>query len=676
MAKTINKQGDAGERKFSQLDSSSGGGGGAPGGNGGDGGAGGSSEGGGSGGNYSTISPGAPGTLQGGGNGGGANGGQGGATNPNANYMTGGQITANITGTKGGDGKSGMTSYGSGGGGGALGVLASGNLTITNNAIVAGGDGGASAGGPNGSSGNGGGGTGMVISGPATINIASAQSGVRGGSTAGVDGGRGGADGGGGAGVYFAGSTTGTNSLTNVGTLTGGNSAGGGGGAALVLTDGITVNNNGGTVTGGASYASSKGQKGPGAPGILILGDNNTVTNIVANSTIEGGESSDGSKTPPGILVQGNANTIVTASKIYGGADLVNKTQGNAIEFTGYRNTLEIQSGYDFGKSNVLYQEPRGGVLALGGSTNVNAFDLSSIGPLGSGTAFQGFFACEKRGSSTWVVSGSSSGIGQYNVAEGILRMIGSGDLSSAERVKIGGPGVLDISGVTTNATTLPSLIMDEASEILLGNKALTLNNGGDIEGTIAGNSGITFTGTAQYPLEFDLLSTCRISAGPIIVRGAAIQAFGATIIGDITVGDAGILSLAQATIIGGNVTVGANGSLGAHVGTLGGYVTKTRQRPAIIKGNLSFPGGDNALINFVDIFGGELDLSMLEVSGNVDLNSVSIGCGFVAPYTPGYYGLIHAEGTITGTPTPRSQYLPPNSKLRVIGNRVELVVS
>jgi hypothetical protein len=516
----------------------------------------------------------------------------------------------------------GTTPYGGAGGGGALGVRASGNLTI-NNAKITGGDGGASPGGNAGTSGNGGGGAGMAVTGPATINVASSSR-ITGGSTAGMSG-RGDADGGGGVGVYFAGSPTGVNSLTNAGLLAGADSAGGGGGTALVLTDGITVNNNGGTVSGGDSNSGSKGQKGAGAPGVLIRGDNNTVNHTVANSVIQGGESSDGSKTPPGILVQGNANTIITASTIVGGADLENKSQGNAIEFVGYKNTLEIQSGYDFDKGNVLYKEPRGGILALGGSTNVSAFDLSSIGALGSGARFQGFFACEKRGASTWVVSGAPSGLGRYNVAEGILRLTGSGDLSPVERVLIGSSGVLDISGVTTIGTTLPNLYTDEGSQILLGNKALALLSGGNLEGAIVGNSGITLSGA----LAFNLLSTCKVSAGPVAVeRSVRVYSYGATVIGNISVTDGAYVSLIEASIFVGNVTIGTNGNLQV--------VTEASEQPGIIKGNLDFQGGASTQLDYdLGLFPGASDLWMLEVTGNVNLTNVPINFSFTPPAIP-----------------------------------------
>jgi fibronectin-binding autotransporter adhesin len=661
MAKTINKTSDASERKFSQLDSASGGGAGAPGGNAGDGGAGGSAEGGGTGGNYSTIAQGAPGTLASGGKGGGALGAQGGVTG--SELLSGGQISSNVSGGKGGDGASGASSYGGGGGGGGLGVAGGGTLTI-NNAMVAGGDGGAASSGSQGSAGNGGGGAGMVVTGPATINILASspgKAGVTGGSTAGTSG-LGGADGGGGVGVYFAGSSSGTNSLTNAGSVTGGSSSGGGGGAALVLTDGITVNNNGGTVSGGASHPSSKGQTGAGGPGLLIRGSNNTVNNIVGGATIQGGESSDGNKVPPGILVQGDANTIITASKILSGTDLVNKSQVSAIEFNGYKNTLEIRNGYDFGKGNVLYKEPRGGVLVLGGSTDVSSFDLSSIGPLNSGVVFQGFYECEKRGASTWVVSGAPSGLGRYNVAEGILRLTGSGDLSPVERAVVGSSGTLDISGVTTPTTTLPNLITDDGSQILLGNKALTLSDGGDLEGTITGNSGITVTGTQ----ELYLLSTCKISSGPFIVKGF-VYLTGATIVGDVTTeGDFGAI---ESFIIDGNFTVAGTGAL--RVGD-----TKTMQQSGIIKGNLDFRGGASTKLD-INLFSGELDLSMLEVSGTVNLNNVTLGLYLLPNAASGNYGLVHASGGISGSAIPVVGSLQPSWRLQVSSDRsrLELIV-
>jgi hypothetical protein len=277
------------------------------------------------------------------------------------------------------------------------------------------------------------------------------------------------------------------------------------------------------------------------------------------------------------------------------------KSQGNAIEFTGYKNTLEIQSGMTSENAMSSTKSPAGASSRLA-ARRMYRHSICPQSVRSAAARFQGFFACEKRGTSTWVVSGAPSGLERYIVAEGILRLTGSGNLT-VERVIVGSSGTLDISGVTTIATTLPNLYTDESSQILLGNKALTLPNGGNLEGTITGKGGITLSA----PSGFDLLSTCKISAGPVAVRGSTVLSYGATIIGNISVADdGGVFSLIEASVIVGDVTIDTNGSLQA--------VTQALQQPGIIRGNLDFRGGADTVLNY-KFFPTASDLWMLEVT-------------------------------------------------------------
>jgi hypothetical protein len=189
--------------------------------------------------------------------------------------------------------------------------------------------------------------------------------------------------------------------------------------------------------------------------------------------------------------VEGDANTIVTANHILGGVNLNNNSRANAIEIVGANNVLEIRSGYAF--SGKVVHQGSGGIFALGGATDVASFDLSSIGIVGSGTLFQGFSQLEKRGTSTWTVSGVASGIGEYSIDEGVLKLTGSGDLSNAG-VEMGDSAVLDISGIAASKVTISNLV--GGGTIHLGNKSLMLG-GGELAGTISGTSSLTITGEA-----------------------------------------------------------------------------------------------------------------------------------------------------------------------------------
>jgi hypothetical protein len=57
-----------------------------------------------------------------------------------------------------------------------------------------------------------------------------------------------------------------------------------------------------------------------------------------------------------------------------------------------------------------------------------------------------------------------------------------------------------------------------------------------------------------------------------------------------------------------------------------------------------------------------------------VNLNNVEINFSIIPPFTSGTYGLIHAGGGITGTPT-RGGPVAQGWTLQVNGDRLEVVV-
>jgi fibronectin-binding autotransporter adhesin len=258
--------------------------------------------------------PNTPGAPNGGGGGGGGNGGTNGLTSAGA--IT---ISAPATGGVGGNGGDtpNITSTGGGGGGGGaggIGFLGTGSAAVVNTSIVTAGSGGAGGGGGNatggqasfgGYGGNGGdGGVGVSLTGAAatlnnagTIQAGNGGAGGGGGINSGasggnnVPGGTGGNGGNGGIGVSFA--TSGW-SLTNSGTIQGGNGAAGGAGGA----------GQGGGLNG------ANGVGGVGGAGVSGSG-----LTIINSGLIAGGVAADG-------------------------------TQANAITFTGGSNTLTLQPGW------------------------------------------------------------------------------------------------------------------------------------------------------------------------------------------------------------------------------------------------------------------------------------------------------------------------------------------
>jgi fibronectin-binding autotransporter adhesin len=657
MASPTNKETEPLTNKPLQLDAASGGGAGAPGINGSNGGDGGGSEGGGAGGD-TVVYPGTKGTPQKGGDGGGT-GGQGGKTG--ATYMQGGTIGADISGANGGDANTGG-SYGGGGGGGGAGVIASQTLTI-NNATIAGGNGGQSRSGPFGTGGNGGGGAGMVFSAPGPANILASAT-IKGGNGAPSSGTNRGADGGGGVGVYFdgaKGSET-TNILNNAGTLSGGNSAGGGGGVGLAMSDNTTVNNNGGTILGGSSNIAADGGKGAGGPGILVIGANVTVNHTVAGGLIEGGESSDGDKTPPGIRVNGNAVTISTASQISGGTDLTTKSPGNAIEMAGRDGALELCRGYGF-SGNVVCSDAAG-TIALGGTTDLTSFDLSTIGAIGSGVLFQGFTYCDKWRTSTWTATGVANGIDAYRLLQGVLKLVGSGNLGRANSVTVGEKPniscILDLSGIAIRSATLQQLTIIQNSQVLIGDKILVLTgDNGSLQGAISGTGSVTIAAGADYTLP----STGSILAPVVVDVQGSLSIDGGTVGGGVSI--AGELVIQNEATFGGNVTVSAKG-------TVSPRESLEEDTAVTIKGNLTFQ--DSSCHLAYEFHDSEVvgdTATVLEVSGEVNLNGVTVDIANLV-FTGETHILIQASDGINGTPTPGD--IPSGVTLKVAGN--QLIVS
>lgn len=631
----------------------SGGGAGATG-PGGDGGDGGSNEGGGAGGSAGQDA-GLAGTLQRGGFGGGGSlAGTGGALG--RFFLTGGTVSADISGEVGGAGKNGGT-FGGGGGGGGGGVRANAALTIS--AAVAGGDGGIGGIGSSGTAGSGGGGTGVFFAGPGTITLDQASVVVRGGNSIGNGNG---ANGGGGVGLYFQGDASSNNTLNNTGLVMGGSSVGGGGGAAVVLARNVTLNNNGGAIAGGDAELAPDGGRGNGGTGILVLGDGNVVNHTGAGSRIEGGGSPDDTvPIPPGIRIEGANNTVITAGQILGGVNLSNKSRANAIEVSGAHNTLELRSGYVF--SGKVVCTGSANILALGGSDDVTSFDLSSIG---SGGLFSGFAECIKVGISTWTLTGAIGDV-PWIIHEGALRLSGARNLYN---VTVGWPtagdnpaasAILDISGVTGSSSTIVFLSVKKNGQIVLGDKTLTLESDGSSTGVISGRGGITILNEGSL----DVFGN-NTYAGMTTVSGALSLKEGGSISSDVIINQGGGLSLGACTI-GGDVTmVGPDSEIGLSEGS------------ATIRGNLIFSSPGNRLFYYywsTMISSGRPDALMLDVGGNVDLNSYNITVEVdEGAFISGTYGLIQAGGSISGTPVVET--LPPNSMVRLNGNRLDLVVS
>lgn len=397
----------------------------------------------------------------------------------------------------------------------------------------------------------------------------------------------GGGGGGGGSGVVASGSTDLTNNNSIIGgsggngfQLNGVYGSGGGGGDGVTLTSasGSTiVNSAGATIRGGngGGGSASLGAGGSGGDGISLVGDNSVITNA---GTIQGG----------GAAYQGNSS-------------------GNAISLTGNNNRLELLSTSSISGKVVVVGS--GNVLALIGSAN-GSFDASTLG-----SQYQGFTALEKKGSSTWTLTGSSSFNGSVSIDAGTLAISGNSL----------GSGALTFNGGTLQNTA-----------------AITLSN------TIALNTVSAFQTDAELTLAGVISGTGSLSKqgnGNLILSGANLYSGGTTI-------DAGILSvngsIVGSTTVNSGGVLGGSGSVGNVALAPGGILAPGNSIGTLtVNGDLSFGSGATYRVEIDPA--GNSDKTV--VNGNVTLAGtvdVRAGAGTYAASTT--YTLLTHTGTRTGT--------------------------
>jgi uncharacterized protein with beta-barrel porin domain len=354
---------------------------------------------------------------------------------------------------------------GTGGGGGGAIPGGSGGGGFTGNpgnngtngfAGIGGGAGGGGGGGAGGGSGGNGGGPG-------------AGAGGAGGTLGHIDGfngndGTGNFGGGGGGGGGFNGNGTGTPTITNGATLSGGNggqggagadggafaaaSGGGGAGGFGAIVTGAGASSNSGSITGGtggvAGFAGdgggSIGSGGDGGVGVQFTAGGATLTN---SGTITGGNGAAGrvegifrgASGAGGAGVVGADLTIVNSGTISGGSG------ANAVTYTGGNNFLTLSSGGTVGSlvggigiTGLLQIDP--------GSNNVT---LANV--------IQGTGDLTKIGADTLILSGTNTYTGTTTVNAGTLEIDGSITSSSNTSV-VGGAltGVGTVSATQVNA--------------------------------------------------------------------------------------------------------------------------------------------------------------------------------------------------------------------------------
>lgn len=358
-----------------------------------------------------------------------------------------------IGGGAGGNGlaNAGLLTFGTMGGDGGSGIAGS-DLTITNTGTVSGGQGGD-------------GGTGIFVVPFALSTYDPGDGGAGGSGMAGagltllnrgtISGGAGGAagefsahnfrqpmSGAGGAGV------SGTDlNVTNEGAISGGLGGYKGGGGSGISATGASTITNSGTITGGEGRTNVFNLPIAGGSGVSGSG-----LTLVNTGTIHGGRGGDGiydgnvglptrgGRGGSGVSLSGNS-TVTTSGLIAGGEGgmagpvppeyegyRTDGARGDAVNLSGGGNTLTLVQGYSFiGNVRSTSGSVNGDTLALGGSTDAaTVFDVSNIVatlPTSySGTQYVGFSEFQKTGTSSWTLTGTGHANTHWAIQQGVLR--------------------------------------------------------------------------------------------------------------------------------------------------------------------------------------------------------------------------------------------------------------
>jgi uncharacterized protein with beta-barrel porin domain len=246
----------------------------------------------------------------------------------------------------------------------------------------------------------------------------------------------------------------------------GGNGGNGGNGGVGVSGAGFVLTN-AGAVTGGDGGAAGQG----GAGGLSFGLGTNGKAGAAGVAGLSGGVG----------IVSTGGSTIVTSGNIAGGTGV--NGQADAVALSAGDNTLTLEAGYSFTGNVVSTSSTANGgdTLVLGGDTSSSAaFDatnlVSTMPGSYTGTQYVGFNQLEKAGTSTWMLTGTTTVATPWTVDGGTLEIAQSGAL---------GTGTVTVDNTANqNATlTIDSGVSLTNQPVTLNNGA-TLNNAGSITNT------------------------------------------------------------------------------------------------------------------------------------------------------------------------------------------------
>lgn len=412
---------------------------------------------------------------------------------------------------------------------------------------------------------------------------------------------------------------TGNNTYSGATTINGGTLALAGNGSAAASN--VVVNNGTFDISGATAGASVTGLSGSGA---VALGSR-TLTISNAASAFGGAIGGTGGLTVGGgTQTLTGANTYTGATTISPGATLAVNGAGSIAASNGITNlgTLDI-SGTAAGAS----------VTSLSGSGNV-ALGARTLTLTNAAGNFSGSIAGTgglTLNGGTQVLAGTNSYTGATTINSGTLAVTGS--LSSASNVVLAGPGAaLDVSGA--GAQRMTALAGGAGTRLQLGTSTLTLDSPADS----------TFDGALNGSGVF-----AKQGAGMLTLNGDSSGFAGLTRVdgGTLAVGDANH----DTARLGGNVAVGAQGTLKGHGTIAGSLLNQGIVMPGGSVGTLSVGGNYTQATNAtLSIEVNPLESSLLRVGGAATLDG---GLSIVyAPgtYTARRYTLLSAANGVNGT--------------------------
>ena len=437
--------------------------------------------------------------------------------------------------------------------------------------------------GPRAAGGGGGAGGGAGGTGGGTVESGGGGVGGTGGTAGTPNGGDGGPGtaaqaGGGGGGGGYNGNGSGTATLNNSGTLTGGNggrggnggnmgggTGGGGGGAGgygAVVT-GTGTHTNTGTITGGNGGAGGDGQAGAiggggGDGGVgAIFTTGGTFTNSGSVTGGNGGNWGGGNNFddwPPGkggVGIEGANLTIVNSGSITGGQGANSTGQADAILFTAGNNTLDLRSG-----------------STISGDINTStatSLTLTNTGTTTLSNVIEGSANIIKSGTGTITLTGANTYTGKTTVSDGALAVGSGGVINNAANIYVG-----DVS-VQTAAFNINSGGSVTADGLYIGHLATGAStisgagavfNGTRLTAGVFANGSLTISDGAQVTVsDLTTLASDFNTEGEITVTGTGTRM--ETLRIDVGYGGKGTLTIADGAVV--SVDGGAGSIIFSH---------------------------------------------------------------------------------------------------------------